>query len=444
MSIELPDIEEINETPFGEYQEEAIVSLIIDHPDFFTVVLPYFEPSLFAKLECQFIIAHILNYYNEYDVIPTRGMLRDIINKNLTVDDAGWRDIVDIVNRESDPRDVPKLKDVIIEWTKSKAYGKIYDPDTIVKYKNGEYEYIEDILNEANNIQDVGQNGFWFFDQIEKLFDEDESEHISTGFTKLDTYLNDGGPSRGETLVWMAPTGVGKSLTLCNNAISGVLNGLNVLYVTLELSDLKSAIRMLGALSNKPINDNYRINNKNDLMSIVNRIKSTDNIGDLVVYQFPPNEISVNHIHSVIDNLKKSKGWVPDIVVIDYLELMVSRDNRKNADDYAQQKSVATEVRGLAIKEDVLVYTATQTNRSGNDAVNIDVTKMAESYGKSMPMDYLVSLNQTLDEYNAQFNDGEIIRSADARMYIAKNRNGPKFVTIPIQINYLTMKVRES
>ena len=118
-----------------------------------------------------------------------------------------------------------------------------------------------------------------------------------------------------------------------------------------------------------------------------------------------------------------------------------------NKDEYMKQKGISTQVRGLAKNENVLVFTATQTNRSGNttDESVLDVTKIAESYGKSMPMDYLVSINQSQDEYRSQFNaSGVSVHPATARMYIAKNRNGPKFQTIEIKINYSTMSIQES
>ena len=119
---------------------------------------------------------------------------------------------------------------------------------------------------------------------------------------------------------------------------------------------------------------------------------------------------------------------------------MMSRRSYYNKDDYIRQKRVSTELRGLASNEDVLLFTATQTNRElgkkgkgdtdGGGGV-IDVNRVAESYGKMMPSDYVVSLNQSPDEYK----EGRL------RFYIAKNRNGPKFKTISAKVNYETMVV---
>ncbi len=430
-------------TPFGEYEEQAIVALLLDHPDLFSNISGFLTYQLFKRVEVQYIVASIMQYYEEYGVYPTRNMLLDIVKKKLTVDDPGFEDIISIVETKSDPREVPALKDTLIEWARSRSYGMLFDPETIQKYNNGDYEELEEIINQARNIQDFGQQGFWFFDSVDRLFMQEELEHFTTGFPELDTYLNEGGPSRKEVVVWMAPTGVGKSIIMCNNAVASVMDGRNVLYITLELSDLKSAIRMLGAFTNQPINNN-RFDMQAQMTSMISKIRNSG-AGDLVVYQYPPDEINVDHIHALMDNLKKTKGWQPDVVVIDYLELMRSRNESDNRDEYTRQKAASTQIRGLAIKENVLIFTATQTNRSGNESQLIDVTKMAESYGKSMPMDYLVSLNQSSEEYDCQFNDnGIIVGPSQARMYIAKNRNGVKFRTIPITINAITMKAQEA
>lgn len=428
--------------PFGEYEEEAIASLIIDHPDFFSSIARFLKYELFNRVEVQYVVATLLDYYNRYGVFPTRGMLLDKIKKNLTVDDLYHQDIISIAERESDPREVPALKESIMEWARAKAYGLLYDPDTIAKYKKGDYEALEAVIEEARNIRDVGTNTFWFFDEIDKLFVQDNIEHFTTGFTQLDRLIHEGGPTRKEMLVWMAPTGIGKSLMLINNAVANILRGRNVLYATLEMSDILSALRALGSITGKPINQRFDM--RDEIMCIVNRIKS-ENIGDLAFQEFQPDETSVDDIYALVDKLRKTRGWMPDIVCVDYLELMISRRSSDQKEEYVRQKSVANQVRGFAKSENVFVFTATQTNRGGNNSDSvIDVTKIAESYGKSMPIDYLISINQSTDEYEAQFDDHErSVHNAGARMYVVKNRNGMRGRTIPITINYNTMRIRE-
>jgi len=305
----------------------------------------------------------------------------------------------------------------------------------------------------------VGDQGFWFFDQVDEIFVDTAIEHISTGFPGLDANLNEGGPSPGEVLIILAPTGVGKTLTLINMAHAAMLAGHNVLFVTFELSTYKTAIRLASCMAKTEISAFTRANidtlpqeqqqSIRDNQTLVrNRIQGKrGKFGELVIYERPPDECSVNDIYGIIETNRKTKGWAPKVVILDYLELMNSRHSHNNDEgDYTRQKSVATEMRGLAKNEKVLVYSATQTNRSGvkngqgkdakpAETVHIDLDKAAESFGKAMPVDYVVSLNQTEDEYKME--------PAIVRLWIAKNRNGPKFVPVTTNVFYKRMEIIE-
>jgi replicative DNA helicase len=152
-------------------------------------------------------------------------------------------------------------------------------------------------------------------------------------------------------------------------------------------------------------------------------------------HEWAPEECSVDHIYQLLASLKRTHGWKPDVIVIDYMDLMLSRRDSYNSDDYNRQKHVATELRGLAKKENVLLFTATQTNRSGMDDALIDLNKKAESFGSNFALDYVISLNQSIDERTQV--------PAQLRMFIAKNRNGPKHETITCEINYSNMVISE-
>lgn len=429
----------VDENTFGKYQEEAIVSIALDIPEFFSSVGRFITPSMFSRMETQYVMAHILNEVEKNGTVPTRKLLRDHIEKTITEDEP-FEEVLRIVDRKSNPREVPMIKDTLIKWAKSKAYGMIYSDEVQDAYYRGDYSHLETIIDEAHKIADVGDSGFWFFEEVESLFSEDAIEHRTTGFPKLDKLLNNGGPSPGEVVCWMAATNVGKSILLVNNAISS-LKGMNgdgdtgqdVLLVTFELDKIKTGMRCLGSLVGVDINN---IRDHEDYARRVLKQTGASYKKKLCIYELPPDECSVDHIYAIVDNLKRSKGWKPDVIILDYLELMVSRIKEYNREEYTRQKHVATEVRGLAKNENVLVFTATQTNRSGQGTAElIDLNKSAESYGKNMPLDYVVSLNQTDQERQAE--------PPRLRFFVAKNRNGPKHETISCEIDYSKMQVRE-
>ena len=108
-----------NDKLFGEYEEEAIVSLMIDHPEFFVSMSGFLSHELFSRLETQYVAAHILKYHEEYGVYPTRGLLVDNIKQSLTVDSAGYEDIISIANRVSNPREIPAIKSKLFTLSSS-------------------------------------------------------------------------------------------------------------------------------------------------------------------------------------------------------------------------------------------------------------------------------------------------------------------------------------
>lgn len=426
------------------YQEEAIISLLIDFPDFFSSVASFLEPKFFNKVEVQYVLANIKNRFNDTGYVPTRELLHDIIAQQLTVDDP-YEEVLRIVNRRSNPRDVPFLKEKLRVWAEKKAYGLLYTPEAIQAYESGDLDHLRQIFMDANKIADVGHKGFWFFEQLDELFEIKQERKISTGFGRLDEFINfsrspngrsQGGPSRGDVLLWMAATNVGKSIMLANNAVSAIKSGHNTLFVTFELSALRTAFRCLGALTRLKLDDAYA--HKETFINNAMRVFNTHH-SHLVIYELPPSECSVNHLYAICESLRRTRGWRPDVVCLDYLDLMKSRESAYNVKMYDRQKEVATELRGLAKNEDVVVFTATQTNRSGVASENgnpIDLDQAAESYGKMMPLPYVISLNQT----GAQRDNNPPLID----LFIAKNTNGPKHGTVTCSIEYDKMLITEA
>lgn len=426
--------------PFGKYEEEAIISLSLDHPHFFMSVIDFIKPNLFRSIESQWVIAEILNAVEEFKTVPTREILYDRISIKITEDDP-YDKVLGLIKRKSNPREIPLVKDTLLKWARDRQYGLLYSDEAIEAYRTGDYAYLQELLTQANRISDVSENGFWFFENLELLFQPDIIDHRTTGFTKLDQVLNNGGPSKKEVVCWLAGTNVGKSIVLCNNAISSLRGydkngdiGQDVLLITFELDSVKTAMRCLGAATGVPLN---AIVERHDYVRRTVKTMERTYKKKFVIYEWPPDECSVSHIYSLLDTLKRTKGWKPDVIIIDYMDLMVSRVNEYNKKDYDRQKHVANEIRGLAKNENVLVFTATQTNRSGSSGEEYaDLTTAAESFAKQFALDYVVSLNQ---------NDSDRKATPYPRInfFVAKNRNGPKHVRVECEVLYDTMLIRE-
>lgn len=432
-------IENNNRSAFTPYQEEAIVSLALDHPEFFTNAALYIKPDMFKRIECQYVMAHILNGYEKYGIIPSRQILKSTIAKELTVTD-NYRDILSIVDRKSNHREVPYIKEDLIKWAKQRAYSMLYSEEAIAAYHSGDFAHLDKIVSAANQITDVGENGFWLFKNLEEIFTPRANVHLTTGHPKLDQILNNGGPSPGEVFCWMAPTNVGKSIFLINNCISSYKGlspdgtpGQDVLLISFEMDIFKIAMRMVASASG--IARKSIVENKED---IIKRIMGLYNIygKNILIYQLPPSQCSVEHIYSIIDINRKRNGFNPTTIVLDYLDLMVSRVPEYNKKGYERLQNVSTEVRGLAINTKSLVFTATQTNREGaQDGTVAGLTHTADSWGKQFALDYVVSLNQSIEDRQAV--------PPRISMWVCKNRDGDRNVQVDCNINYDIMQVRE-
>jgi len=443
-------VQQSEERTFGKHEEHAIISLAFDAPEFFSSVSKYIRNEHFKDPHARFIYVVLERSIKKHGIIPTREIIRDTSLKHLTVDDE-YEPIVNLINRKSNPREVPSVKEELINFAKQRTYGLLYTQDVMESVNNGEYDKVEEIIEEARKITDVSQAGIWFFDRIQDLFVKDSETKHTTGFPKLDRLINDGGPTKGDVFAWMAPTNVGKTMILCNTGESNIRKGKNVLHISLEGDIKKIQVRYAGVFTNIPaMTYSHRMAKRQEIESLLRQC-STHTDAELVLYKFAADELDINTIRQTIEFLRRNKGFHPDVLIIDYLELMISRNKAYNKDDYVKQKAVATELCHLADKENITIFTATQTNRSGvkeepsqAQKATIDLDKIAESFGKSMPLAYIVSMNQTWDEYKSGYDKDQLENTnARLRLYIAKNRNGPKSETVATRVNYMTMRISE-
>jgi replicative DNA helicase len=434
-----------DEAEFTPLEERNIISIALEEPDFFGHMMDKLQQDHFETDECKLLFSIIELYYRRKGNLPTRELTKDIALKHLDADDPLLPDIIDILNNEINPRDYGYIKDNIKNWARQQIVGELYSDDGIEAFKTGNFEKLQEVLDKAYTVQDISKDLMWFFEESDKLFDEHAEVKYTTGFPTLDKYINDGGPTKSDVLLWMAPTGTGKSILICNNAAACLKRGLNVLHVTCELSTYKTALRYCGIFSH--VNIDNRMDHEKYIRDTLSKVMKTAN-AQLLIAEYPPDDISIDTIIALVEHLKKSKQWVPDVIAIDYLELLLSRNAHYNKDEYLRQKKISTEVRQLAKKTGTFVISATQTNRGdskggkGDDV--IDLNRVSESFGKTMPVDYVISINQNRSEYNdgqgkEEEEEKKRPKMAGLRFYIAKNRNGPKFKTVYAKVNFNTM-----
>ena len=419
--------------PFDEFEGGVLISIGLDNPEYFASIHHLIDPSAFSDAAVSWVLHEMLKAVKKYNVIPTRAAFVRLVKDNLNTDTDRWEDIERLISRPASYRDVPVVKAKLDAWIKFQQIRKLYDSEGLTAYKNGDYHKLAEIVDGVTRLNQESYRYINLVDSIDEVFLPDNNTHMTTGFNGLDRYLNDGGPSPGEVLLYMGPTNVGKSIFLCNTASAHYRAGYETLLITFELDIFKTARRILSPYSGVPIGDLE--NHLNKLRSDIRKNHATHG-NKLILLEWPPDEIHVDNVYAALQNLKRSEGFVPQSIIIDYMDLMTSKRQSDNNDgDYTRQKYVANQIRGLAKNTQALVTTATQTNRSGNDSTApIGLDRAAESYGKTMPLDYVVTINQSPEEHSR----GKI------RLWVAKNRNGPKNVTVHVDVNYNIMSTRES
>ena len=200
----------------------------------------------------------------------------------------------------------------------------------------------------------------------------------------------------------MASTGVGKSLFMCHCAANNLSEGLNVLYITLEMAEERIAERIDANILDITVDELHELP-KDSYIKRINKIKKKTD-GKLIIKEYPTTSVGSANFRHLLNELELKKNFKPDIIYIDYLNICTSSriKNMTGINSYTLVKTIAEELRGLAIEFDVPIISATQTNRSGYENSDIDLTNTSESFGLPATCDMMFALisNEQLESLN--------------------------------------------
>ena len=209
------------------------------------------------------------------------------------------------------------------------------------------------------------------------------------------------------------------------------MEGKKVLYVSLEMSEDKIANRFDSVTTLLP---NRKLKETSTQLTLHERLEMFKEHfpgSELIIKEYPTGQATVNTIRALLVQLKSYKNFIPDLVIVDYLELL--RPVRSVDAEYIAQQRISEELRGLAVEYNCLVWTATQTNREGKKVKLITDAQLGDSYGKIRTADWAVSLNQTEEEYD----NGRI------RAYVVKARDSKQRYIVPMDVDYTTLRMME-
>ena len=380
--------------------ESVILRNLVFREEYMRKVLPFIEPEYFNAREERIIFEQIAKYAADYDNLVTQEILSIEIENRNDITEEESVNINKIINSlENVDADFDWLSDTTEKWCRDRAiYLALMESIGIANDEDQKKtrDAIPDILSKALAVSFNRHVGHDYLEDYEQRY---ELYHRKEDKIEFDLeYLNKitkGGIPRKTLNVALAGTGVGKSLFMCHFASSVLLQGRNVLYITMEMAEEKIAERIDANLLNVNIQEIVDLP-KQIFESKVSNLSSKTQ-GTLIIKEYPTASAHAGHFRALLSELALKKSFRPDIIFVDYLNICASSRYRGNStvNSYSYIKAIAEELRGLAVEANVPIVSATQTTRSGYGSSDVELTDTSESFGLPATADLMFALIST-------------------------------------------------
>jgi replicative DNA helicase len=372
-------------------------------------VLPFLKSEYFTNEVERNIFNEIRDFTLKYNNLPTADALLIEVDslRSLTADQAkNASDFIKDLQKDAIDTNADWLLDSTEKFCQEKAiYNAIMKSIDIMNDKGGALTKgaIPDLLTQALAISFDPNVGHDYFEDFEERYEYYHRVEHKIPFD-LDFFnkITKNGFSKKTLNIFLAGTGVGKSLAMCHIAAAALSQGKNVLYITLELAEEEVAKRIDANLMNITIDDLLQL--PQDLyLKKANTLKNKSQ-GKLIVKEYPTASASTLHFKALLNELHLKKSFAPDIIFVDYLNICASARIKPggNVNSYTYIKAIAEEMRGLAVEFEVPVVSATQTNRTGFTSSDVGLEDTSESFGLPATADFMAALISTeqLQELN--------------------------------------------
>ena len=383
-----------------ERLETTILRNLIFDEEYSRKVIPFIEPDYFQQRSEKVIFEEITQFIVKYgNAITTEALSIELENRtDLTEGEIKeTRDIISSLNNF--PVDDQWLLDTTEKWCRDRAiYIALMESISIADGQDDKKnrDAIPGILSDALAVSFDNHIGHDYLQDYEERYESyhKKEDRISFDLEYLNKITKGGLPNKTLNIA-LAGTGVGKSLFMCHVASSVLLQGKNVLYITLEMAEEKIAERIDANLLNVPIQDLTELPKAMFENKVTGVAKKTQ--GTLIIKEYPTASAHSGHFKALLNELSLKKSFRPDIIFIDYLNICASSRYRQGGsiNSYSYIKSIAEELRGLAVEAQVPIVSATQTTRSGYGSSDVDLTDTSESFGLPATADLMLALIST-------------------------------------------------
>ena len=380
--------------------EKVILRNLVYNEEYLRKVIPFIEPDYFNERNERVVFEHITKYVAEYNNLITKEVLLIEIEDRRDITQEEVKNINGTINELEDIEcDFEWLSDTTEKWCRDRAiYLALMESIKIADGQDDKQnrDAIPTILSDALSVsfnRNVGHDYLEDYEERYELYNKKESR-IQFDLEYFNKITKGGIPNKTLNIA-LAGTGVGKSLFMCHHASSVLLEGKNVLYITLEMAEEKIAERIDANLLNVNIQEITDLPKPIFESKVTNLAKKTQ--GSLIIKEYPTASAHSGHFKALLNELALKKSFKPDIIFIDYLNICASSRYKagSNVNSYSYIKAIAEELRGLAVESNVPIFSATQTTRSGFASSDVDLTDTSESFGLPATADLMFALIST-------------------------------------------------
>jgi replicative DNA helicase len=386
--------------------ETQILSNLVTNEEYVRKTIPFLKPDYFTETDDRIVYEKISHYVDKYNSPPSKSALLIALQDDRKISEDLYVQCETLINSlNKTDTDQKWLVDETEKFCKDKAvFNAIMDAIQIIDGtdKDRSKDALPSLLSDALAVGFDNNVGHDYIEDASKRFDfyNRVEEKIPFDLEFFNKITQGGLPNKSLNIA-LAGTGVGKSLFMCHMAAAAIEQGKNVLYITLEMAEERIAERIDANMMNVPIQDLKDLPKKM-FDDRVNKIRNKID-GKLIIKEYPTASAHAGHFKALLQELKLKRTFSPDIIFIDYLNICTSSRFRagSSANSYTIIKSIAEELRGLAVEHDLPIVSATQTTRSGYANSDVDLTDTSESFGLPATADLMFALIST-EELEAQ------------------------------------------
>ena len=381
--------------------EQTILRNILTDENYMRKVLPFIKPDYFEGIY-RILFKEAGKFVAKYNKLPTSETFKIELDQSDRLSGENYTVAVDIIPQlfTKEPIDEQWLLDTTEKWCQDRAiYNAIMESISIIdgKHESLTKGALPDLLSKALGVAFDTNVGHDYVDNYEERFDfyHKEEDRIPFDLEYFNKITKGGIPNKTLNIA-LAGTGVGKSLFMCHVAASALVDGKNVLYITMEMAEERIAERIDANLLNVPIDQLPNMSREMFRTKVEDIARKTN--GKLIVKEYPTGSAHAGHFRALLNELKLKRQFEPDIIFIDYLNICASSRMKGmggSINSYNYIKAIAEELRGLAVEFDVPVFSATQTTRSGYSNSDVGLEDTSESFGLPATADLMFALIST-------------------------------------------------